>query len=106
MKAREIYDRIQHNKARLDLENEKRVQVTVDWIVGKLCESSTTGPHRFYTKDFPTYADEYAGTREVVEKISGLGLVVEYSRDKQYGWIDITVPSPEEEGAKSEETGT
>lgn len=106
MKAREIYDRIQHNKARLDLENEKRVQVTVDWIVGRLCEFSTTGPHRFYTKDFPTYADGYADTREVVERVSELGLVTEYFRDKLYGWIEVTVPSPEEEGVKSEEVGT
>lgn len=94
MNARDIYERIQKNKAFADLEDDRRTDLTVDWIVGHLCGSTTVGPHTFYAREFPAYEGEFASAEAVAERLRKLGLIaVTEIRMREH--VDVTVPLPE-----------
>jgi len=100
--AKYIYERIQKNKALADLEEVKRIDITVDWVVDMLCGSTTTGPHTYYAREFPAYEGSFAGAADVAERLRALGLnAIRETNSRGQEYVDVIVPVPEQsEGAK------
>lgn len=94
MNAKDIYERIQKNKAFADMEEDRRTDAAVDGIIEVLSRSTTLGPHTFYAREFARYEGTVASAEAVAERLRAMGLLaVTEARMREH--VDVTVPEPQ-----------